>query len=49
MLPLETLAIMGGGAVLPYLAEAMLAWVRVRRPRKDGADAPRWSVRYGRR
>lgn len=49
MLPLETLAIMGGGAVLPYVAEAMLAWINARRPHKDGAAAPQWSVRLARK
>lgn len=41
MLSPEMLVIIGGGAVLPYLAEAAWYWLKCRRQHRHGARRPR--------
>lgn len=40
MLPLELLAMIGAGAVFPYLAEGAFDWLKHHCKHSDGADAP---------
>ena len=40
MVPLELLVLVGGGAVLPYLAEAAWDWLTTGRRHSPGANAP---------
>ena len=40
MLPIEMLAVIGFGAVSPYVAEAAVGWLRRRRPHRRGEQAP---------
>ena len=40
MIPLELLVMVGGGSVLPYLAEAAWDWLSTARKHPRGASAP---------
>lgn len=40
MLPIELLAMIGAGAVLPYVAEGAYDWLKQLRRHPDGANAP---------
>jgi|WetSurMetagenome_2_1015567.scaffolds.fasta_scaffold789236_1 hypothetical protein len=40
MLPLELLAVLGAGALFPYLAESAIDWLKHHGKHSDGADAP---------
>jgi len=40
MIPLELLALVGGGSVFPYLAEAAWDWFWKNRKHSPGAAAP---------
>ena len=40
MLSAEMLVLLGGGAVLPYVAEALWSWHQEKRQHQSGADSP---------
>lgn len=40
MIPLDLLVLVGGGSVLPYLAEAAWDWLSKGRKHSSGANAP---------